>query len=58
MQHVVIVMTTHRFGMATHQLSRGAITGYSAISHDNHMQATWRESDWHVDIQKQAPEST
>ena len=23
-----------------------------------HMQATWRESDWHVDIQKKAPEST
>jgi hypothetical protein len=34
----VIVMTTHRFGMATHQLlSRVAIVGYSAVSHDNHV---------------------
>ena len=51
-------MTMHRFGMAMHQwLSRAAIVGYSAVSHDNHMQATWHESDWHVNIQKQAPES-
>ena len=46
-------MTTHRFGMATHQwLSCTAIVGYSAVSHDNHMQATWRESDWCDRIQK------
>ena len=54
----VIVMTMHCFGMATHQwFSLAAIVGYSAVSHDNHMQATWRESDWCVSIQKQAPES-
>ena len=54
----VIIMTMHHFGMATHQcLSYVAIVGYSAVSYDNHMQATWRESDWCVDIQKQAPES-
>ena len=23
----------------------------------NHVQAIWRESDWHVSIRKQAPES-
>ena len=51
----VIIMTRHRFGMAMHQwLSRAAIV---VVSHANHMQATWRESDWHVNIQKQAPES-
>ena len=34
----VTVMTTHHFGIATHQpLSRAAIAGYSAVSHDNHM---------------------
>ena len=27
------------------------------VLHDNHLQATWHESDWHVSIQKQAPES-
>ena len=54
----MIVMITHCFGMAMHQrLSRTAIDGYSMVSHDNHMQATWHESDWHVSIQKQAPES-
>ena len=54
----VIVMITHRFGMAMHQrLSHAAIIGYSVVSHDNHMHATWHESDWCVDIQKQAPES-
>ncbi len=32
----VIAMTTHHFIMATHQLlSRVAIVGYSAVSHDN-----------------------
>ena len=42
----VIVMTRHCFGMATHQrLSHAAIVGYSMVSHDNHVQATWRESD-------------
>ena len=35
-----------------------AIVGSSAVSHDNHMKATWHESDWHVRIQKQAQEST
>ena len=30
-------------------LSHAAIVGYSTVSHDNHMQATWRESDWHID---------
>ena len=49
----VIVMTTHNFGMATHQrLLRAAIVGYRAVSYDNHMQATWRESDWCNRIQK------
>ena len=44
--------------MATHQrLSHAAIIGYSTVSHESHMQATWCESDWHIDIQKQAPES-
>ena len=34
----VTVMTTHHFGIATHQPpSRAAITDYSAVSHDNHM---------------------
>ena len=33
--HHVTVMTTHRFGIATHQpLSQAAIAGYSAVSHD------------------------
>ena len=31
---------------------------YSTASHDNHMQATLHESDWRVNIQKQAPKST
>ena len=49
----VIVMTMHRFGMATHQwLSCAAIVGYCTVSHDNHMQATWHESDWCNRIQK------
>ena len=49
----VIVMTRHCFGMATHQrLSHAAIVGYSTVSHDNHVQATWRESDWRDKIQK------
>ena len=47
--------------METHQKpSHAAIVGYSTVSHMimiNHMQATWRESDWRVNIQKQAPES-
>ena len=44
----VIVMTTHQ------RLSRAAIVGYiyTAVLHDNHMQATWRESDWCNRIQK------
>ena len=37
----VIVMTTHRFGMAMHRwLLRAAIVCYSTVSHDNLMQAT------------------
>ena len=32
----MIVMITHRFGMAIHQLlSHAAIVGYSMLSHDN-----------------------
>ena len=52
-------MTMHCFGMATHQqFSRTALVGYSTVSHDNHVQATWHESDWCDRIQKfQAPES-
>ena len=34
------------FCKAMHQLlSHAAIVGYSVVSHDNHMQATWCESD-------------
>ena len=34
----VTVMTTHHFGIATHQpLSRIAIAGYSVVSHVSHM---------------------
>ena len=45
MWHHVIVMTMHRFGMATHHqlLSRSTIIAYSTVSHDNHMLATWCE---------------
>ena len=28
------------------------MVGYSEVSHDNHMQATWHESDWCDRIQK------
>ena len=45
-----------RVGLGTrvmHQrLSRVAIVGYSAVLHDNHVQATWCESDWCDRIQK------
>ena len=30
---------------------------YSTVLHDNHMQATSRECDWRINIQKLAPES-
>ena len=51
----MITMTTHHFGMATHlRLSRAVIVGYSVVSHDNHMQATWCESDWRIDIQNKS----
>ena len=29
-----------------------AMVGYSEVSHDNHMQVTWYESDWCDRIQK------
>ena len=35
--------------MISDQLDKAG--SYSAVSHDNHMQATCRESDWCVDIQ-------
>ncbi len=41
--------------MAMHQLLTCITTvGDSVVSYDNHMQATWCESDWPVGIQKQA----
>ena len=34
----VTVMTMHHLGIAAHQLlSRAAMAGYSAVSHDNHI---------------------
>ena len=45
----VIIMTTHQ------RLSRAAIANigsYSALSHDNNLQDTWRKSDWCKKLQK------
>ena len=51
------VLSHTYWGIQDHWLSHAATVGYSSVSHDNHMQAIWHKSDWHINIQKQAPES-
>ena len=56
--HCIFYLYSPNHLLATHQLlSRAAVDGYCAVSHDYHVYTTWRESDWRDRIQEQAPES-